>query len=224
MIGRLHQHIIDRNFMHSVPWIHFVLDVQQNHCEEVERLLKKCDFGQDFEPFDNTLFETPYEVISRLDEKPNAKMNTKFENSEKVYEFLTLQKPNDMKMNVLGLNYELIMNIVLSNLKRSRAQHRSFNAVADPLPPTDWSNTTTLDNNEIQAVYNTDQRIKAMKKFLVENRKKKQRLSRDARKRDILDQFANNQHLTDAIINLEENLIQKDIDPTEDYCDSEDEI
>ncbi len=226
MKGKLHQHLIDRNFMTSVPWIQFVLDIQENHTEEVERVLKKCDFGEDYKPFDNTLFETPYEKINRLDEKPNSKLNDRFENSEKVYELLTLQKPNDMKMNLLGLDYELIMNIVLSNLKKSRAQHRSFNAVADPLPPPDWSiPLTQLNiNNESDAVYNTEERIKVMKKFLIENRKKKQKLSREARKRQILEQMALRDEMNDRINRLEENMNIAQNELTEDYCDFDDDI
>ncbi|CAG2100250.1 unnamed protein product [Medioppia subpectinata] len=162
MKGRLRHHVMDRHLMHSVPWIQFVLDVTENHSLEVDRVLKTCDFGPDFKPFDETMFETPYERVGRKDGKIITNQSEEsIENMDGIYEYMKLKKPNDMQMNCLGLNYELIINIVLSNLKKSRAQHRCFNAVADPLPPPDWSEPTPNSvGSESDAFYNTDERIK----------------------------------------------------------------
>ena len=185
--------------MHSVPWIQFVLDITENHCEEVERILQRCDFGADFEPSDSTLFKTPYETMSRSDEKPKTKTSDKFECNQNVYQFLKIQKPMDMQMNCLGLDYESIINSVLINLNKCRAQHRSFNAVADPLPPPDWSvHPQAETNTKSEAVYNTEERIKAMKRFLIENRKKREKLSREKKRLVVLQEMQITSHLNDA--------------------------
>ena len=73
MKGRLHHHIMERNLMNSVPWLQFVLDTKESQSEEVNKILKKCDFGPDFEPSDPTIFETPYELIGKKEDKRKTK-------------------------------------------------------------------------------------------------------------------------------------------------------
>ena len=122
-----------------------------------------------------------------------------------------MKKPDDMNMKTLDLDYEEMINIVLVNLKKSRAQHRTFNAVADPLPPPDWIKNQNVQDEH---VYNTDERIEEMKKFLVENRKKRQRLARNARKDIILKQM---------LVDIEMNEAKDVYDSIQDVRNLEDE-
>ena len=199
----------ERNLMNSIPWLQFVLDVDENRSEEVDNILKKCDFGPDFKPSDVTLLETPYEKASRSDNKPIKNKKEQTLQNPNVYEFIKIGKPSDMQMNCLGLDYEFLINQVLLNLNKSRALHRKFNAVADPLPPPDWSVPPSVHtDNEANAVYNTEQRIKAMKTFLVENRKKREKLSRIKKREMVLKQLETQSYMEQAFDSYQLNNIQ----------------
>lgn len=217
--GNLHQNMLDRHIMNRIPLITFVYDTHENHLQEIERLLKIADYGEDFVPNDPTLFETPYETLSKSSGKPPGKQNA----IEVTYDCIKLQKPPDMKMDVFGLEYEKIMNIVLENLNKSRAQHRSFNAVADPLPPPDWFNQIKPPQDE--PVYDTDFRLKMMKKFLVDNRKKRQRLSRTARKNEILEKLSIDEEMNIAKMryDLNQGVDRVEDEDISDYRESVDE-
>lgn len=191
LTGQINRVINDYNFMGKVPHIEFVYDTRELHIEEIESLLEKADMGSDFQQSDPTLFKTPYQVLTETTQNKKIKKSKESKqqtntNENDTYSYLKMKKPDDMDMKTLDLNYEEMINIVLVNLKKSRAQHRSFNAVADPLPPPDWIKNQNVQNEHI---YNTDERIEEMKKFLIENRKKRQRLARNARKDIILRQM-----------------------------------
>ena len=191
--------------MGRIPQIQFNHDLSCNRAAFVRKLIQKADYGPGFVPSDPTIFTPPTKVISNeeksiedlkfkrrgfslykrslvlFDEYRTESDPSKTNNENKTPVF---EHPEDMNLNVLGLDYRSIMDKVLFHMKKTRAEHRGYNAVADPLPPAEWVAPAPFPatDDETEPSLSPDERINIMKKFMVDNRKKRHRMSRDARR------------------------------------------
>lgn len=108
-----------------------------------------------------------------------------YDNQKALSRFLTFNHPEDMRLDTFSLDYKNIINKLLFNLVKSRSPSQAFNPISDPLPPVDWSSVKPMprippDMND--PAQNFKGRVIVMRKFLIENRKKKQLLSRQAKR------------------------------------------
>lgn len=198
MNGRLHKHIIERNFLGRVPMVKFSYDLTNSAVTHVNDLLGRADYGKNFTPSDPTKFAPPTQVLTKPT-KPLFKAqwrkkavtlyneamaaSTGQERVDNQYKVPIFECPDDMNLCTLGLDYAFFMNRVLFDLKRSRGEHRGHVQIADPLPPAEWIAPAPFPVPANQdALPSTEERIESMRFFIVENKKKRQRLSRESRK------------------------------------------
>lgn len=204
--GKIHESLIEVQYTNSVPWIVFVYDLQEANDHLIATCLDKCkadliegeeknnlDAGKDFQlkvqdnlkMADKISFQNPFETVP-VDEYCQKMLNY---NPHDFYSQLRLRMPDEMSLDALNLDYEPIMNKVLHNLYRARALHRlnssDLNAVADHLPPLNMN--PPVGNNSSQIEYNTEERIKAIKKFVELNKKRKNKMELKL-KRQILEE------------------------------------
>ncbi|RWS25550.1 putative ribosome-binding factor A-like protein [Leptotrombidium deliense] len=188
--GKLNKMVQEKNFMQVLPIMRFVFDRETFAKKEVEHLLNKADMGSTFSPTDPTSLETPSERLTSKKGKYKTDVSTYIKEGEDIKYtpepiVPTFLCPPDMHLNALGLDYRTLINKVLFFMKKSRAEHRNFNAVADPLPPADWVAPPILhappdfEESESERV-KTAQRVKDMQMFIIENRKKRERLKKQA--------------------------------------------
>lgn len=189
--GIIHEQLIDSHFIKTIPWISFVYDVQASGDRDIENRLAKV--RHEFEKFQQKSQDVPEATKVKFEPKLEKQINfqssiEEFDldeyqkktlhnsNSVDVYKNLKFRKPEDMIMNVLNLDYEGIMDKVLKNMSITRAQHRQSNlyGIGEHLPP-----ITPADQNESQppVSYNTEERIKAIRKFAIMNKKQKNKFS-----------------------------------------------
>ena len=100
----------------------------------------------------------------------------------------TFEAPGDMKLDSRGLEYRKIMNRVLAGMKRVRSAEYShpLNPVADPLPPSTWVSPPIFptDHELLQRAnpQHTDARLDSMKSFVINYKKKQNRMFKDNRR------------------------------------------
>lgn len=213
--GKLHELLIEMQYTNSVPWIVFIYDLHEANEDEIALRLEQCkgDLTESEE-------RRQQELLARFesnstDESENIKTNISdqisFEdpfkevpvdeytqrmqklNPTDYYRNLRLKMPPDMPQDTLGLDYEELMNRVLSTMHRARAQHQfrvtsesELNAVGDHLPPLDMKAVLEKYNsnsNNSAFEYNTEERIKAIKKFVELNRRRRNKLELKAKRR-----------------------------------------
>lgn len=239
MTGALHKHLIERNFLGRVPIVKFNYDQTSYSVEKVQFLLKGADYGKNFRPNDPTKFAPPTQVLTgdpagmpEIKTRFFKKMltvydqNVEYINSLKAvnndYKIPTFNYPADMNLGMLGIDYLSIMNKVLFHMKKSRAEHRGHVPIADPLPPAEWVAPPMFpmdDPIRNDVMPNTDERVMSMKNFVVENKKKRQRMFRASR--NATDKYL--VELSDSLDDVHERI--KTQYEEEDYpADAEDQI
>lgn len=194
--GELAKKMIERNFMTVIPIIRFNFDKNKVATENIYNALKhqQRDTKPDVNkppvvPEPPTLDAKGYFRIDPLRPKLYQKKVLLFyeEFSKKKsaedksnYKIPSFKSPEDMNLVVFGLDYKQTMDKILANLKRSRAEHRGYNPVADPLPPSSWVSPSqpTPDHLKDKIKLDTYDRIQIMKNFIVENKRKKDRMYR----------------------------------------------
>ncbi|RWS17196.1 hypothetical protein B4U79_17711 [Dinothrombium tinctorium] len=192
--GKLHKLLCEKNFMTKVPIVRFNFDRRRYGLKEINALLEKVDFDNDFERSDPKLVRTPSEMMTApkiSENRRQTKVSTivkECDDSNMSNENnVSFSFPADMELNVLGLDYETFIKKVVFHMERSRAAHRGYAPlVADPLPPAEWVSSPVYQNPEQKdnEENNTNERIKNMQHFILENRKKQKRLAREAKKQE----------------------------------------
>lgn len=115
-----------------------------------------------------------------------------FVESQKEYkkkeEMGRFEAPEDMRVDARGLEYRKIMNRVLAGMKRVRSAESShpLNPVADPLPPSTWVHPPLFppDHQLLQRslVQDTETRLDNMKSFVINYKKKQNRMFKENRR------------------------------------------
>ena len=187
--GKIRELLFEANFTNAVPWIIFVYDLQESYEYEVSMLLEKCkkdlineevamndtdnkglNINKNYKVTGQVIFEDPFKTV-KLDDYFQKILKT---NLQDYYSTLKLKLPEDMPLNTFNLDYEFLMNKVLHNLHRNRDKYRlsyyNMNSVSEHLPLID-ENKVNCNLNYID--YQTDERIKAIKKFVFLNKKRK---------------------------------------------------
>jgi len=192
--GKIHELLIETQYTNHVPWIVFVYDLQEANEHEVFVRLKKCqqelaDFSQNEENIEKESIncqkeDAQSEQTFKLDDQISFEDPIEEITVEEMYQRMTkcnlegdsqlkIKMPEDMSLNVFNLDYEYLMNKVLHNMGRYRTIHKdsafNLNTLGQPLPPLEASSNS--NNNEIN--YNTEERIKSIKKFVDINKKRR---------------------------------------------------
>jgi ribosome-binding factor A len=192
LTGKLHKKMIEKNFMTVIPIIKFNFDRSKINIDTVNSLLAQDEnlqtnpvSPQDFIPPSQAA--TGYHFLDPLGPRFRAKKVALFHQEFKEeqerkhnspdsvnYQTLKFVHPSDMKLDVQGLDYEKVMNVVLSRLKKARSQTNKF--VADPLPPAVWVEEPKLPpEHEVQRrkILDTTTRLSVMRQFIANNKRQK---------------------------------------------------
>lgn len=218
LTGKLHKYVSERNFLGRVPKFKFQYDTTANTVALVHTLIQKADCGPDFEPTDATRFAPPTRTLSDHEKaKPDLNINSRASLEKSIqlynrtqndgdgdaatpeYKVPTFEHPEDMNLNVYGIDYKGIMNKVLFHMKRARSQHTACPPVADPLPPAEWIAPAPFPAaDESSTVQPTSERIDIMRKFIIENKKKRKRSAREARREKEIELMKLSLHIDEA--------------------------
>lgn len=191
--------------MTKTPQIRFLFDKRHHELQRVHDLMK-------------LLGNTKNSKMENLQPHNETEESEIEEETETVSPHYVLKHPTDMRMDVLNLNYKELMSIVLSTMKKARAQHRYYPAVADPLPPAEWIAPPEIHIGVHNEEYlDSETRIIMMKKFIIENRKKRQRITKEARKKEILSKIFHELQQEEA----EEIFYENNPSNTEDYSEED---
>lgn len=173
LVTELRKSISERRLIGRVPPIHFVYDQTIDTDRKLSHALEKIKLTNSSET--NYLVSTGPQALDRT-----AKLDTDCNTYLKPKKF---SAPLDMTNDILGLNYTALYNKVVANLERGRGESSRM------IPAMSLASTEPLFTGPIQE-QNTEEldpaiRIRNMKKFLVEQKKKYTVQSRYRRKQEL---------------------------------------
>ncbi len=145
MSGALRHELSQLRLMGEVPRINFVKDKWYSKAAEVDNLLKKADFGEEFVPTDPTLFMTSVpELEIKLPPEIKAKIVELESSTDDYYE----QELPEMRNDVLGVDHSEIMKRITTSMDKSKAAWENYeNRSYGTEPP-------ALDSTSIQESIN----------------------------------------------------------------------
>jgi hypothetical protein len=117
--------------MGEVPRIHFVKDKVYSKAAEVDILLAKADYGEDFVPSDPTLFQ---KSDPRLEVKLSDGLRSKILELERN---TPLDEDDDepdlpeMRHDVMGLDHSMIMKKIATSIDKSKKAWETFDAQSE---------------------------------------------------------------------------------------------
>lgn len=193
--------LINLNLMGFIPNLEFVYDRASRIHEDVYRRLDTADFGPDHPKRDLNEYARPQPAPPDKPKRPwvakhkwdltnfdkmfaASRDENPYEKPEEVFEIKFIC-PTDMRLDLMGLDYNAVIRKVLFEMKRVRREANPIDPIDHPLPPGQWHQPIPVPiqpRNPASPEYQYENRIAMMKKFLVENRKKKLILAREARK------------------------------------------
>ncbi|PNF16398.1 hypothetical protein B7P43_G10510 [Cryptotermes secundus] len=116
--GQLRHELSELRVMGVVPYIEFVKDKQYAKIAEVDRILETADFGEGYIPLNvGHQFKSEFTLQTLL--SPEIKSHI-----EELEEKIPEPPLPPMRMDVLGLKHEEIMNKIKMAVKKSQAPHR----------------------------------------------------------------------------------------------------
>lgn len=122
--GALRHELSQLKVMGEVPKIHFVKDKKFSKAFEVDTLLKKADFGEDFVPTDPTLF---MKSVPELEMKIPEEIKAKIKELESSMEDDFYEEPlPEMRHDVLGLNHYEIMKKITKSIDKQKIAWDQF--------------------------------------------------------------------------------------------------
>lgn len=123
MSGALRHELSQLRLMGEVPRINFVKDKLYSKAAEVDSMLKKADFGEDFVPTDPTLFMTSIpELEMSLSPEIKAKI-VELENSTDDYHE---QELPEMRNDVLGIDHTEIMKKITKSMDKTKVAWEKY--------------------------------------------------------------------------------------------------
>lgn len=143
MGGPLRHELSQLRLMGEVPRIYFVRDRHFSKAVEVDTLLARADFGEDFVPTDPTLFmKAKLELQMTLPEH----IREQIYETEKSFEDEDYEEQEipEMRNDVLGIDHSLIMKKITASMDKTKRAWESFETrtetiLADATPTRDLS-------------------------------------------------------------------------------------
>lgn len=183
--GRLHELLAEMQYSRTVPWILFVFDLQASNEQEIERRLEKC--RAELESMGKINPEqSSYPLVDRISTAGSPSVNIddikQLSYQTQADEYDRMEMPVDMfKKYAPDLDYEALMSKVMQNMPRTRAQHEHDLSQMKALGDFEAEPFVSIPNSKqpTQPIdYNTENRIKAIRKFVQLNRKRKDKVER----------------------------------------------
>lgn len=171
LVGSLRSAIAERNLIGRTPPITFVYDEVSEIERSLEESLKLAEIKR-------------IEPTTELEEIKSKKVVVKKGTieSESKLNIMNFSAPPDMTNKALGLDHVSLYNKVASKLERGRGQSErihSGTSLASTGPIIRLPSEETTEEDPID-------RIKAMQRFIINQRKKKEHLARLRRKQELL--------------------------------------
>ncbi|KAG8233552.1 hypothetical protein J437_LFUL013764 [Ladona fulva] len=116
--GKLRHELTQLRVIGNVPAVQFVKDKSLSKLTELDGILSKADFGDEFEPSDSS-FGLISEFVVKSEVPPEMQDNILKEDS-----IVDLDPLPPMATDVLGFNHEMVMQKVLRSMNKSLALHR----------------------------------------------------------------------------------------------------
>lgn len=109
--------------MGEVPRIYFIKDKYYSKAAEVDLLLAKADFGEDFVPTDPTLFmKSDLQLQMKLPGDLREKILEIEENLDEIDE----EELPEMRHDVLGIDHSMIMKKIATSMDKTKRAWESF--------------------------------------------------------------------------------------------------
>lgn len=203
IVGLLNKKMVEKNFMTLIPDIRFIFDTKKMSVDEVETVLRKTGLEplkskpQNFVP--PTEMATGYKFVEmgpRIKSRRVALFVEEFkrsqENAFRDRDKVNIRPgkftcPPDMTLDAFGLDYEKIMNQVMSTMLRSRSQCRQNVPTADPLPPAVWIEDHKMPTDHEKGLDlqpDTTVRLSTMRNFIIDHRRKRTKFFKEKEKQE----------------------------------------
>lgn len=172
LVGSLRAAITERQLIGRTPPINFVYDEVAQIEMALENSLKIAKIRE---------VEPSTELIEEVQTKKVVAKPQPLERDSRL-NVLNFSAPPDMVNMALGLDYARLYNKVAAKLERGRGLSErmpSSTSIASMAPPIRLPNEETVEGDPVD-------RIKAMQRFIIDQRKKKEHLARVRRKQELL--------------------------------------
>ncbi|CRK98209.1 CLUMA_CG011572, isoform A [Clunio marinus] len=119
--GPLRHELSQLRLMGEVPRVYFVKDKYHSKLVEIDNLLQRADFGEDFVPSDPTLFNHKNEpqLLTKLTEDLKSKIFEIEENAQDNIEDNDDELP-EMRHDALGIDHSAIMKKIAVNIEKTK--------------------------------------------------------------------------------------------------------
>lgn len=177
--GPVRHHLSQLRLMGEVPRIYFVRDRHFSKAAEVDNLLAKADFGDDFVPTDPTLFmksrlelqiKLPDDVRERI-----YKVENEIEDDETAEEELPL-----MRNDVMGIDHTSIMKRIAINIDKTKRAWETFETRSETILA---SSSPTRDIASVQLLLDKKNKEASVREEFVKFLERKQNTRRDTPER-----------------------------------------
>lgn len=142
--GPIRHELSQLRLMGEVPRIYFVKDKHYSKAAEVDVLLQRADFGEDFNPTDPTLFmKSSLELQMKLPDDVRSKIYEMEQSSVEEEEYVEEELP-EMRNDVMGIDHSVIMKKIAVNIDKSKKAWETFGTrsetiLADVTPTRDFA-------------------------------------------------------------------------------------
>lgn len=127
MAGFIRHELSQLRLMGEVPRIFFVKDKHYSKAAEIDILLKRADFGEDFVPTDPTLFmKSDPQLQMKLSDDIRSRIHEIEQNLDDDEELFEDEELPEMRNDVLGIDHSLIMKKIATSMDKSKKAWETF--------------------------------------------------------------------------------------------------
>lgn len=158
--GWIRHELSQLRLMGEVPRINFVKDSRLSKLAEVDALLAKADFGDDYEPATASRDKLPIDLIEQLSTENNSKALPQ------------------MRHDIFGLDRQEIMSKIQQNMNKTRQAWEKYEAFVRP------NDLSSNSENQTQDELITLNKDKIFAKFLIEREYSRGKLEKERKEKE----------------------------------------
>lgn len=134
MAGFIRHELSQLRLMGEVPMIFFVKDKHYSKAAEIDILLRRADYGEDFVPTDPTLFmKSDPQLIMKLSDDEKSRIYEIEQNLDEEEELMQDEELPPMRHDVLGIDHSLIMKKIATSIDKSKKAWETFESRSETI-------------------------------------------------------------------------------------------
>lgn len=131
MAGAVRHELSQLRLMGEVPRIYFVKDKYYSKAMEIDTILARADFGEDFVPTDPTLFmKAKLELQMKLPDDIRARI---YEAESQITDDESVEELPIMRHDVMGIDHSHIMKKIIANMDKTKEAWQTFESRSETI-------------------------------------------------------------------------------------------